>query len=168
MNKPATARQLGDLLRPALADVLKAQGFATGQLLRRWPDIVGERLAEVAIPIRVVWPPRRKSGDFDGPAAPATLVLRVEGAFALEAEMSAAQILERVNAVFGWRCIGKLRIRQGPVRPSRHPRSGPSPLDPQNERALAARLGMVQDEALRLSLERLGRAVLSRDAARRA
>jgi len=115
MNKPRSARPLSDLVRPALADAFKAQGFAAADILRCWPEIAGERLASHSLPLRIVWPPRRKDGARDAPQEPATLILKVESAFALDVEMAGAQIIERINAVFGWRCVGRLRLRQGPV-----------------------------------------------------
>ena len=95
------------------------------------------------------------------PPQPATLVLKVEGAFALEVEMASAQILERINAIFGWRCVGKLRLRQGPVRTPSQPRAKELPLDGERAERLATTLAGVRDEELRASLERLGRSVLA-------
>ena len=161
MNKPRAARPLAELVRPAIADALKAQGFAAADILTRWPEIAGERLAAHSMPVRVLWPPRPKAAPPDTPPQPATLVLKVESAFALEVEMSAAQLVERVNAVFGWRCVGKIRLRQGPVeapRPKAPPR--PQPLDAAGEQALATRIAGIEDEGLRAALERLGRGVL--------
>ena len=48
--------------------------------------------------------------------------LRVEGAFALEAQHSAAIILDRVNAHLGWRCVEKIAFRQGPLPPMKEKR----------------------------------------------
>src|SRR4051794_17578722 len=108
MNKPRTVRPLSELVGPVLKDALKAQGFAAADILNRWPEIAGERLAARSMPVRVLWPPRPKAASAEAPPEPATLVLKVESAFAFEVEMAAAQIVERVNSVFGWRCIGKL------------------------------------------------------------
>src|SRR5205085_1093287 len=58
MQRPRSARPLSDLVRPALADALKAQGFAAAEILHRWPEIVGDRLAGHSLPVRILWPPR--------------------------------------------------------------------------------------------------------------
>jgi len=130
MNRPRAARALSDLLKPALADALKAQGFAAADILGRWPDIAGPRLAAASLPVRILFPPRPKAAPPDKPAPPATLVLKVESAYALEVEMQSAEIIERINRVFGWRCIGRLRLRQGPVtRPEGRRASAPAPLE---------------------------------------
>jgi hypothetical protein len=151
---------MSDLLGPTLADALKARGFATADIMARWADIVGARLAVQSLPMRIQWPPRAKSEAAEAAQQPATLVLRVEGAFALEVEMSAAQIVERINAVFGWRCVGKLRIRQGPVEhPARRAPPAVPKLTPLQARKLADDLGGIEDPGLREALERLGRQV---------
>jgi hypothetical protein len=160
MNKPRGVRPFSDLLHPTLADALKSRGFASADIIGHWPDIVGTRLAEQSLPLRIQWPPRPKTEKMDLPRQPATLILRVESAFALEVEMGARQIIERINAVFGWRCVGKLRIRQGPIE---HPASRAAPvtpeLSPNAAKQLAADLDGIEDDGLRQALERLGRHV---------
>lgn len=160
MNRPRAARSLSDLVRPALADALKAQGFAAADILRHWPSIAGARLAAHSMPVRLMWPARPKAASVDEPPKPATLVLKVEGAFALEVEMSAETIIERINAVFGWRCVGRIRLRQGPIELAEKKAPPPPPrLDQAEEARLSGDLAGIEDEALRRSLERLGRAV---------
>jgi hypothetical protein len=165
-NKPSnfkprrSARPFADLLGPALADALKARGFATADIIGHWPDIVGARLAEQSQPMKIQWPPRPKTDKPEAAPAPATLILRVESAFALEIEMSAAQIIERINAVFGWRCVGKLRLRQGPVdHPVRRERPQIPDLAPEAATKLASDLDGIENTGLREALERLGRQV---------
>jgi hypothetical protein len=169
INKPSafkervfrkSAQPFADLLRPALADALKVRGLATADIIGHWPDIVGARLAAQSMPLRIQWPPRPKVETPDTPPQPATLILRVESAFALEVEMGAAQIIERINTVFGWRCVGKVRLKQGPVE---HPAPKMVPkapvLEPEAARKLASDLSGIQDDGLRQALERLGRQV---------
>src|ERR1700691_1113776 len=92
-------------------------GLVETSLIADWPAIVGEMLARHARPIELQWPPRAAKRDPDAPIAPATLVLRVESAFALEAQHSAPMIVARANAHLGWRCIDKIAFRQGPLPP---------------------------------------------------
>lgn len=167
MNKPRPTRSLGDLMQPALADALKAQGFAAADILGRWPEIAGERLAAQSMPVRIVWPPRPKAAPPDAPPDPATLVLKVESAFAFEVQMMQAQIIERVNAVFGWRCVGKLRLSQGPVaRPNERRAPAKPVVAPDEARQIAETVAPIADEDLRDALQKLGTAVFA-DAARR-
>ena len=88
---------------------------------------------------------------------PATLVLRVDGAFALEAQHAAAIIVERVNAHLGWRCVGKVAFRQGPLlelKPKRRAAPAPSASAQAEAAALAA---PIDDEGLRQAFTKLAR-----------
>ncbi len=49
-----------------------------------------------------------------GPNLP-ILVVRTESAFALEMQHLAPIVIERVNTYYGWRCIGRIVLKQGPV-----------------------------------------------------
>ena len=151
-------RPLADLVAGAIDPVLARQGFSEADLILHWDDIVGERLAGNSRPIKLQWPPRPAS---DGVPRPATLVVRVEGAFAIELQHGADQVLSRVNAHLGWRCVGRLAFRQGPV-------DRPPPAGHRKEptaAAIAAAAGAltdIADEGLRDALARLGAHVASR------
>src|ERR1700693_5373077 len=103
-------------------------------------------------------------GDPDAPFAAATLVLRVEGAFALEAQHSASVIVARVNAHLGWRCVDKIAFRQGPLPPLKEKRRpAPLPSDAAEAAASAAASPIVDDE-LRDAVTRLGARAIDRSA----
>ena len=90
---------------------------------------------------------------------PATLVVRVDGAFALELQHLAPLLVERINAHLGWRCIGKLALRQAPLAgrpPARRLRRA---AEPGRGRGGARFTGGIDDEALRDALVRLGASV---------
>ncbi len=42
-------------------------------------------------------------------------MVRVEGVFALELQHLAPVVIQRVNAHYGWACIGRIVMRQGRV-----------------------------------------------------
>ena len=94
---------------------LKAQGFASAEIIARWADIVGAEIAAHSEPMKINWP--RAVGD--DAAEPATLVLRVEGPAALEIQHLSAVILERVNRFFGWQAIGRIALAPGAAAPAR-------------------------------------------------
>jgi hypothetical protein len=140
-----------------LAPVVRQHGLATSEVIARWPELVGERFADVTRPLRVLWPRLASEVAVDRPREPATLVVRCVGAHALDLQHAAPAILERINTLYGFAAIGRLTIRQGPVEPrarkSRRPEAPPAP------RHLTAGLGAIRDDALRDALDRLGRAV---------
>src|SRR5690242_6564145 len=147
-------RPLSELLSATLTDVLKAQGFASTEIISRWPDIVGAEIAAHSEPLKISWP--RPIGE-ERPE-PATLVLRVEGPAALEIQHLSAVILERVNRFFGWQAIGQIALRQAPLR-RRAPQKPPAPPDPEAAQRIAETLPGIEDEALRQAIGRLGAAI---------
>ena len=161
MRRPRPlARPLAEFLDACLSPSLAAQGFATSDVIMAWPDIVGERLAAFTQPLKIEW--RRKAPHADPQARPdaATLVVRVESAFALELQHLAPAIIDRVNTYYGWRCIGKLVLKQGPVRRPEKKRPPARTLSPADREKVSAALEPIAEERLRAALDRLGQAVV--------
>jgi hypothetical protein len=166
MMKPSRggAKPLAEFTPGLIAEALAARGLGEASLIADWPAIVGERLARHARPIELQWPPRAAKLDPDAPIAPATLVLRVESAFALEAQHSASVIVARANAHLGWRCVDKIAFRQGPLPPSKD-KLRPAPI-PSNAAEAAARAAAspIVDDGLREAVTRLGARAIDRSA----
>ena len=64
-------------------------------------------------------------------------------------------VLERVNTHLGWRAVGKLVIKQGPVA-APPPPARPAPLASSEREAIAQKVAVVEDPGLRDALLRLG------------
>jgi hypothetical protein len=159
----ARPKPIAELIESCIAPAMAAKGFAVTDVVLSWPEIVGERLAAHTEPLRMEWPraPAAPTISSERPA-PATLVIRVAGAFALELQHCAPLVVERVNAHFGWRCVGRIALRQGPLQ-RRDGAKAPAPtLDPSRESAVDSRVRDIPDAGLRDALARLGRGVLSR------
>ena len=150
MSKPSHSfpRPLSELLSATLSDVLKAQGFASTEITSRWHDIAGH-----SEPLKINWP-RAPAND---KPEPATLVLRVEGPAALEIQHLSEVILDRVNRFFGWQAIGRIAIRQAPLR-RREPSPAPK-IDDAAAAQIAGALPDIKDDNLRQALGRLGSAI---------
>ncbi len=172
MTKPASARtrgfaaQLGSLLAGVVEPTLAARGLGEMSLLTDWPEIVGASIARYARPIQIQWPPRgaKRAPDV---AAPATLVLRIDGAFALEAQHAGPIIVERVNAHLGWRCINKVAFRQGPLAELKKPRRATPPPSARASAEAAALSQAIDDDELRGALTKLGARVIDENGRRR-
>jgi len=152
VNKPkiGKVRPLADLVGGALRSAFARQGFAAVDIISHWEDIVGPELAARTEPVRLVWP-RREDPDSSG-----TLTVRVEGAYALELQHLAPVIIERVNRYFGWACVGRITIRQGPVvKRARRPALPPEPAA-ETVADVERGLGEFEDEKLKSALARLG------------
>ncbi|MFO1124047.1 MAG: DciA family protein [Methylocystis sp.] len=168
------ARPLADYVLRELDPLVAARGFSEASLLMCWREIVGPRIARICAPAALQWPPRPRGKASEAAAPkrrektqrdPATLVLRVDPGFGLEAQHFAPIIIDRVNAHLGWRCVAKITLRQESLTPA------PAPLRPAANRPLpadaAARARAVQategvaEEGLRAALIRLGERALS-------
>jgi hypothetical protein len=148
----AFAETLSTLTRP----ILKRKGRIDATVLARWPEIVGTHLAAAVLPEKVT--AERGGG---------VLVLRLTlSALATEIQHLSPVILERVNSVFGYSAVTRLRLLHGATcpaaPPASPPRVPPRPLSRDEEAALADHLRGVQDPALHQSLLSLGRAVLTK------
>lgn len=159
MNTPRRGfpRPLSAIAGATLSDALKAQGFASTEIVARWTDIVGAEIAAHSEPLKINWP----RVDKEQTPEPATLVLRVEGPAAIEIQHLSTVILERVNRFFGWRAIGRLALRQAPLK-RRAPAAAPPPPDPAVTARIAENLPQIEDEDLRQALARLGAAIKRR------
>lgn len=153
-RKRPWSQPLADLVRTLIDPVLARQGFGESDIILHWDDIVGARLAAVSRPLQLKWPPR-PPGRTAAPD-PATLIVRVESAFAIELQHQAEQVLARINAHLGWRCVGKLAYRQGPIEAAEsRQRHGKAPEPAALARAEEGLTG-IEDEGLRAALARLG------------
>jgi len=154
-------RAIGGFVEKALDRAARARGFATASLLSDWRAIVGAELARYTMPDRIIWPRRHQDWD-EEPDVPrarghkadgATLVLRIEGPRAIEVQHRATQILERINAYFGYRAVTEMRFLQAPISRVARPKRMPKP--PLPPYALPKSAG-IQNKGLARALGRLG------------
>jgi hypothetical protein len=167
MKKPGYSppRPLADVLRKTLTAAFAKQGFASVELITRWPEIVGGEIAAHSQPEKIQWPrtpqgrtPQGRTPQAGTAAETGTLLLRVEGPAALEIQHLSDVILERVNQFFGWQAVGSMRLRQAPLSRRAEPKPLPGP-DPAGLARIAATLPEITDEKLRDALARLGAAM---------
>jgi hypothetical protein len=153
---------VGSFLPGLTRKAFEKYGFSTATLITDWAAIAGAELAACSVPERLKWPHR--PGRTEEDAAPhargdakarqgATLVLRVDGARALDVQYKTGQIIERINAYFGYAAVAQLRIVQAPV--SAMARAVP-PAASKPAAALTQEVAHVADPGLRDALARLG------------
>jgi hypothetical protein len=160
-GKFSWSRPLAEFVQTAIDPVVTRQGFGQSNLILFWDDIAGERLAAISQPVKMQWPARGRDSAAENGTSPATLIIRVESGFALEVQHLAPLLIERVNAHFGWRCVSRIVLKQGPI-PARPPaRPVASVPSKAAEMAAANLVGTELEEPLRLALTRLGARVLS-------
>lgn len=149
---------LGEIVARVIEPVTSRRGFATADLVAVWPEIAGPMHAACTAPEKILWP-RHAPGE----AQPAgTLVIRADGPRAIFLQHELPQIVERVNAFYGYRAVAQARIVQGPVgskpaAPPELPR-----VDTATGERIAGAVADVDDDGLRDALERLGRGVFTK------
>lgn len=94
-----------ELTPAALKTVGARRGFAELRLLTEWRAVVGEASSRACRPVKVTYGGR-------GPGLGATLVVTCEGARAPEVEARKVEIIDRVNAFYGYRAVSRLSIDQ--------------------------------------------------------
>jgi len=150
------ARAVGSFLPSLSTKALQKYGFSAASLIMDWPAIMGSDFARYAAPERIKWPrTAERTEDEDASASAgrsgAVLVLRVDGAKALDVQYRAQHIIERINAYFGYAAVAQLRVIQAPMPAApeeRVPRARAEPL--------AGEVSGVADARLRDALARLG------------
>lgn len=157
-RKP-NARSLAQFVPKALGEALAKQGFASGEIVLRWPEIAGPDLARRSQPVKLVWPRQTGPKDEAPVRQPATLLIQVESAFALELQMQTPVLIERINRYFGWQCVGNLKLKQGTVSRRKPPMPAEPRVTPAQEERISALVDGVEDSRLADALMRLGRGV---------
>lgn len=112
------AKTVGTFVPTLTRKAFEKFGFSTATLVTDWAAIAGAEIAGYTLPERLKWPRGGAGDDSDDWGTErrgATLMLRVDPARALDVEYRARQIVERINAYFGYRAVESLRIVQAPV-----------------------------------------------------
>ena len=134
-------------------------GFAYGELMARWPEIVGGALAQHCEPERIKWP--RGSGE-NAQKMGGTLVVRAEPGRGLDLQYKTHQIIERINQFYGYAAVTSVKIAQGYVSTSKLLKQKVYSLDDKTEEGLAGHLQAIGDEKLKEALHRLGAGALAK------
>jgi hypothetical protein len=80
----------------------------------------------------------------------------VNSGFALDLQHSANVVIDRINAHLGWRCIGKISLKQAPLERRVSGKLPVPPLDPKVLDQVAKLVSGIESENLREALTRLG------------
>lgn len=148
---------VSDLASAILDPVLRKRAGISIGLVQSWDEIAGTRLSRMTRPEKIVWPHRMHEDD---PFQPATLIIACEGSAALHLQHETGEIIGRVNSFLGFNAVGRVKIVQKPVRNvSERPKPRPKPVSADDQARIRKAVGGVEDDALRASLEELGRSV---------
>ena len=149
------------LLSGQIRRASESRGFAQSRLLTQWTEVVGEEVAAISQPVEVSY---GRSG------VGATLTLLTTGANAPMLEMQKEQLRAKVNAVYGYNAIARVRVTQtavtgfaeGQAQFGAKPKAAAQSRDPVLREKAAAAAGPVADDGLRAALAQLGENVLNK------
>lgn len=159
-RQPLSARAVSSYVPRLTRKAFEKYGFASAALLTDWASIVGADIASYTAPERLKWPRGVEAFDEVEPGNErrpgATLVLRVDGPRAIELQHKVHQIIERINASFGYRAVAELRFVQAPLEGISAQNQRPSlPSRQRDEAEPLQELATIENEALRSALARL-------------
>lgn len=154
-------KRTSSLLQTQIRKTSETRGFAQSRLLTHWAEIAGADIAAISRPVEV----RYGRGGFG-----ATLTLLTTGANAPILEMQKEKLREKVNAVYGYNAISKVRITQtastgfseGQVSFEHRPTVSRSDTPPEILPQAQQLADGVRDDGLRAALERLATNVYSK------
>ena len=141
------------LLKKNIQKVSESRGFAQSRVLTHWSEIVGEEISSVSIPTKV-------SYKTDGLGA--TLTILTSGSSGPVLEMQKEFIRTKINAVYGYNAIQKIKITQSsPLALIRKNENPQSVISKKNKRkveistSLEKAVNEIDDKNLRQALEEL-------------
>lgn len=153
-------RRVSALVDGDVRRLSEKRGFSETRLLTHWAEIAGAEVAAICRPVKVGYP----RGGFG-----AVLTLLTTGPHAQMLQMKLPQLVERVNATYGYNAISRIAITQtaatgfaeGQAAFAPRPKAPTAPA-PETVAAARAQAEGVSDSALRESLERLAANIISK------
>ncbi|MGA9254916.1 MAG: DciA family protein [Roseobacter sp.] len=150
------------LLTQRVRTASEKRGFAQSRLLTQWTEVAGEAMAAISRPVEV---------SYGRGGMGATLTLLTTGANAPMLEMEKEKLRGRVNAVYGYNAIARIRITQtaatgfaeGQVDFQHGPdRTVSVPTNPEIQQKALEVAEPIEDEGLKRALARLGENILKK------
>ena len=148
-NRLNKMRRLSTMIEPMVAPSANERGFAISRLISHWHDIVGDTAAWCR-PTNIHFP--RGSRD-NG-----TLKLQIASGRGPQAQAMSAQIIDQVNAAFGYQAVGRITLVQNlpPSTPKTPPKKPATISDAPDIWTLDEKLKHIKSPELRAALRRLG------------
>ena len=134
-------------VRKLIGPLLGKKGLLQADILRYWPEILGEELTAGVTPDSV---------SFSKKTAGAILTVKAfSGAFAVEFSSRKEQIRERLNAYFGYEAVSDIRIKQGGTFTPPPPKEEPPDITEKQSEEINDLVSGIESESLRDAVSRL-------------
>lgn len=154
-------KRTDSLLSGQIRHASESRGFAQSRLLTQWAEIAGTATASIAQPVEI---------SYGRGGMGATLTLLTTGSNAPMLEMQKEQLRTKVNAVYGYNAIARIRITQtaatgfaeGKVAFGHQKPATKTAPDPSLRQKAVEAAQPVTDDGLRDALARLGENILNK------
>ena len=148
-NRLNKMRRLSTMIEPMVAPSANERGFAISRLISHWHDIVGDTAAWCR-PADIHFPRGSRNNG--------TLKLQIASGRGPQAQAMSAQIIDQVNAAFGYKAVGRITLVQNlpPSTPKTPPKKPATISDAPDIWTLDEKLKHIKSPELRAALRRLG------------
>ena len=148
-NRLNKMRRLSTMIEPMVAPSANERGFAISRLISHWHDIVGDTAAWCR-PADIHFPRGSRNNG--------TLKLQIASGRGPQAQAMSAQIIDQVNAAFGYQAVGRITLVQNlpPSTPKTPPKKPATISDAPDVWTLDEKLKHIKSPELRAALRRLG------------
>ena len=155
-------KRTDSLLSGQIRHASESRGFAQSRVLTQWAEIAGTDTAAIAQPVEI---------SYGRGGMGATLTLLTTGSNAPMLEMQKEQLRARVNAVYGYNAIARVRITQkaatgfseGKLAFAHQKPTAKAKPNPALRQKAAEAAMPVSDDGLRDALARLGENILNKN-----
>jgi len=143
-------------VRKIAKPVLGKKGFFEIDIVTNWHELVGEKIATFATPLKLTFP--------KGKNADAVLHISVAGgAFATELSHKKLSLLEKINTFFGYSAVSDIKIIQDSFSPKKEKKKTSATKAIKSEKPLSAEaeniLSEVGDDDLKSALKKLAEVI---------
>lgn len=147
------AVSIGRLAQNVTAPIFSRHGMGHGEIAHAWREIVGDEMAAFCQPERLT---------ASRANTPATLVVRVFGARAVEVHYASLAIIEGVNSLYGYQAVERIKVVQ--ARPDARPQTAARQAPTTGaEPAPAAGVPGIASTSLSAALSRMERGLAARE-----
>ena len=93
--------KIGDINIPGLNEFLKKRGFIHNKIITSWSTLAGDA-KNWSLPLKINFPRNKKEKG--------TLHIKIKSGLGPELEMQSKEIINKINSMFGYKAINKIKL----------------------------------------------------------
>lgn len=146
----AIVKDFKSLFEDAAKESFKKYGFSNLKIVSDWKDIVGNNLASICYPEKIMFPPFKKTGG--------TLHLKVfNPSFSLELQSMESRIVEKISTYFGYQAIARIKISVASRKFESKKKSLTPSQDYGNDNKINSQIEKINDSELKETMKSLSK-----------